>query len=118
GIGIDMWMYFIGDWMIPSTWIGQSVYLTMGIVFTAMGVATYLQSNFAPNPFDRSMLVISKKTACSIASSRAFVSVALVRIAYLLDGAIDIGTRINALLSGVIIKLFIRYVTVIKANTE
>src|SRR5699024_1411650 len=118
GIGIDMWMYFIGDWMIPSTWIGQSVYLTMGIVFTAMGVATYLQSNFAPNPFDRSMLVISKKTGWSIASSRVFISVTLVMIAYLFDGAIGIGTLINALLSGVIIKLFIPYVTIIKAKTE
>src|SRR5699024_446267 len=54
----------------------------------------------------------------SIASSRVFISVTLVMIAYLFDGAIGIGTLINALLSGVIIKLFIPYVTIIKAKTE
>src|SRR5699024_3690955 len=104
GIGIDMWMYFIGDWMIPSTWMGQLVYLTMVIVFTAMIVPTYLQSKFHTNSFDLSVLVISKMNAWNMA--------------YLIDGAIGIRTLINALLSGVIIKLFIPYVTIIKAKTE
>src|SRR5699024_3659749 len=54
GIGIDSWLFLLGNWVIPVTWLGQSVCLGLGIIFTGMGVASYLQSNFAPNPMDRS----------------------------------------------------------------
>src|SRR5699024_5058122 len=58
GIGIDSWLFLLGNWVNPVTWLGQSVCLGLGIIFTGMGVASYLQSNFAPNPMDRSMLVV------------------------------------------------------------
>src|SRR5690625_2692652 len=54
GIGIDSWLFVISDWIMPVTWIGQTICLVLGIVFTALGVAMYLQSHIAPNPLDRS----------------------------------------------------------------
>lgn len=62
GVGIDSWLFLLQNWFVPKTWVGQSVYLIFGIIFISLGVALYLQSQFAPNPLDRSMLVISKIT--------------------------------------------------------
>src|SRR5699024_11001902 len=114
GIGIVSWLFLLGNWVIPVTWLGQAVGLGLGIIFTAMGVASYLQSNFAPNPMDRSMLVVSERTGWSVSYSRALISVILVVIAYFFDGAIGIGTLINALVSGVLIGFFLPSVEAIK----
>lgn len=114
GIGIDSWLFLLGNWLVPVTWLGQFICLGLGIIFTGMGVASYLQSNFAPNPMDRSMLVVSELTGWGVSYSRAFISVILVVIAYFFDGAIGIGTLINALVSGVLIGFFSPYVEAIK----
>src|SRR5699024_10009064 len=66
GIGIDSWLFAVGDWIVPVTWIGQSICLGLGILFTCIGVSFYLQSKIAPNPMDRSMLVVSKLTGWSV----------------------------------------------------
>src|SRR5699024_1119706 len=82
----------------------------LGIIFTGMGVASYLQSNFAPNPMDRSMLVVSELTGWSVLYSRALISVILVVIAYFFSVAIGIGTLLNVLVSSVLIGFFLPYV--------
>lgn len=115
GIGIDSWLSMLG-WVTPVSWIGQWVCLSLGIIFTALGVATYLQSSIAPNPFDRSMLVVSNITGWSVPVSRASISIALVIVAYFFDGAIGVGTLLNALFSGMIIYLFLPYMEVLKAT--
>lgn len=114
GIGIDSWLFLLGDLVVPATWIGQSICLGLGIIFTGVGVASYLQSNFAPNPMDRSMLVVSELTGWNVSYSRALISIFLVAVAYLFDGAIGIGTLINALISGVLISFFLPYVEAIR----
>jgi len=78
-------------------------------MFTCIGVAFYLQSTIAPNPMDRSMLVVSKLTGWNVTYSRALISVLLVGLAFLFDGAIGIGTLINGLFSGVIISIFLPF---------
>lgn len=118
GIGIDSWLFLLGDLVIPATWIGQSICLGLGIIFTGIGVASYLQSNFAPNPMDRSMLVVSELTGWNVSYSRALISVVLVAVAYLFDGAIGIGTLINALISGVLISFFLPYVEAIRLRKQ
>ncbi|WP_188456327.1 YczE/YyaS/YitT family protein [Virgibacillus oceani] len=111
GLGIDAWLFLLKSWAVPVTWVGQTVYLGLGIVLIGLGVAVYLQSTFAPNPMDRSMLILSKITEWSMTYSRALISVVLVVLAYFFDGAIGIGTLLNALLSGVVISFFVPYVT-------
>ncbi|MCT2535953.1 YitT family protein [Aquibacillus koreensis] len=125
GAGIDFWLFLIRGWIEPSSWIGQYICLTLGILLTGVGVATYLQSKFAPNPLDRSMLVMSKLTGWSVTYSRACISLVLVVLAFFFDGAIGIGTLINALVTGALITYFIPYVkrfrntlpTIVKGNT-
>lgn len=107
GVGIDFWVFVLRDWVVPETWIGQFVCVMAGIVIMCIGVATYLQSTLAPNPMDRSMLVVSKLTGWGVSYARALINVILVIVAFFLDGAIGIGTLINALISGSIIGFFL-----------
>src|SRR5699024_4482624 len=110
GIGIDSWLFLLGNRVMPATWIGHWTALLLGLVLMALGVAFYLRSNIAPNPMDRSMLVVSKLTGWDVSYSRAAVNIALVSLALLFGGAIGIGTLINALFSGLLISFFLRYV--------
>lgn len=116
GIGIDMWLYLLQA-LEPANWIGQYIYLVFGVVFIALGVATYLQSTIAPNPMDRSMMVLSELTGWNVTYSRALISIILVIIAFFFNGDIGIGTLINALISGAIIGLFLPYLARVRKYT-
>src|SRR5699024_11925285 len=59
------------------------------------------------NPLDGTILVVSKLTGKDFMYSRALISIVLVTLAFFFDGAIGIGTLINALFSGLIIRLFL-----------
>lgn len=110
GIGIDSWLFILRHWIIPEMWIGQWMCLSFAIFFTGLGIAIYLQSNVAPNPMDRSMLIVSKLTGWNVTYSRAAINVLLVITAYFFHGAIGIGTLLNAILTGMFISLFLPYI--------
>ncbi|MFC4558990.1 YitT family protein [Virgibacillus kekensis] len=116
GIGIDAWLITLGGWVEPSTLMGQSATLAAGIIFIGMGIALYLQSSIAPNPMDRSMLIISDLTGWNVTYSRALISVGLVVVAFIFNGAIGIGTLINALISGLVISFFLPYAKVLRTG--
>src|SRR5699024_6972741 len=103
GLGIDSWLFVLSDIVVPGTWLGQYICLILSIILSGIGVAFYLQSNVAPNPVDRSMLIISKKTGWYLTYSRAGINVILVIVAFLFGGAIGIGTLLHALFSGTFI---------------
>lgn len=107
GIGIDSWLFIIGDVVIPDTWIGQTICLILSIILTGLGVAIYLQSIVAPNPMDRSMIIVGKLTGWSMTTSRAAISIVLVIIAFFFHGAIGIGTLVNAIAVGMVIQFLI-----------
>lgn len=107
GIGIDTWLFLLGDVVLPGTWTDKFSFYALGLFFTCLGTACYLQSSIAPNPLDRTMLVVTKLTGWGVAYSRILISAVLVTIAFFLDGAIGLGTLINALFSGLIISLFL-----------
>lgn len=107
GIGIDSWFFLLGDMIVPETWITQTVCLIFSIFFTGLGIAIYLQSIVAPNPMDRSMIIVAKATGWSMTASRAAISVLLVFIAFFFNGAIGIGTLVNAIFVGMIIQFIL-----------
>ncbi|SDK06570.1 YczE/YyaS/YitT family protein [Sediminibacillus albus] len=117
GAGIDFWIFTLNGWVEPYSWLGQSICFGIGLIFTTIGVATYLQSRIAPNPMDRSMLVITDLTGWSVTYSRALISVTLILLAFIFNGAIGPGTLINALFSGVMISFLLPYVKAIKQRT-
>ncbi|SFL54170.1 hypothetical protein SAMN04487943_102137 [Gracilibacillus orientalis] len=113
GIGIDTWLLLLGEWLIPDHLIEQVILVLLGILFSGIGIAIYLESNFAPNPIDRSMVILTDKTNWSFSKSRAILSIVLVIIAFFFNGAIGIGTLLNALITGIIIQWIRPYVLVI-----
>lgn len=113
GIGIDIWVLLLGEWLIPDHLLEQVLLLFLGILFSGIGIAIYLESNFAPNPMDRSMVILTDKTGWSFSRSRAIISIVLVIIAFFFNGAIGTGTLLNALTTGVIIQWIRPYVLII-----
>lgn len=110
GVSIDLWLYFIRDFIEPSTLLAQSGCFLAGMIISGLGIAINLQANFAPNPFDRMMLVIKNLTGWTISFSRVVISIGLVIVAFLFGGAIGIGTLLITLFSGPVIHLFMTYV--------
>ncbi|UOQ86244.1 YczE/YyaS/YitT family protein [Gracilibacillus salinarum] len=113
GVGIDTWLLLFGEWLIPDYLVEQVLLVLLGILFSGIGIAIYLESNFAPNPMDRSMVILTDKTSWSFSWSRAIISILLIIIAFFFNGAIGIGTLLNALITGVIIQRVRPYVWVI-----
>ena len=109
GMGIDLWLFVLGDSISPITLFGQASCLILGVGFVGLGVAVNLQADFAPNPMDRSMLVINELTGLNVAISRALVNLVLVILAFIFSGPIGIGTLFSALFTGVFIKFFMPY---------
>lgn len=109
GMGIDLWLFVLGDLISPITLFGQASCLILGVGLVGLGVTINLQANFAPNPMDRSMLVINELTGLNVAISRALVSLVLVILAFIFSGPIGIGTLFSALFTGVFIKFFMPY---------
>ncbi|WP_446852794.1 YczE/YyaS/YitT family protein [Halobacillus faecis] len=106
GIGIDFWVFTIRDTIHPDVFWTQMVCLVAGMSIAGFGIALNLQADFAPNPFDRMMLVVSKLTGWNVSISRALISILLVLLAFLFSGAIGIGTVLITLFSGPVIQGF------------
>lgn len=109
GIGIDTWLFLLKPSIAPVTLPMQSIILIAGIICTSLGTALYLQSRIAPNPMDRSMLILVEKLGWSISKARIGINILLVTLAFIFSGAIGIGTVINALFSGMLIGFIIPY---------
>lgn len=107
GVGIDTWLFVIQSPIAPTTWSGKSIVLIGGLILSALGIATYLQSHIAPNPMDRSMLVVAKLTGWNVSNARIAINILLVIIAFSFNGPIGIGTLANALFSGMLIALIL-----------
>lgn len=117
GIGIDSWMFLFKFGSFADSLTGQWICLVLAILFTGLGIAIYIQSEVAPNPIDHTMLIVSNVTGWSITYSRAAISVVLVITAFFVDGAIGVGTLLNAVLVGVLINLFLPYVKKLRKSS-
>src|SRR5699024_7444885 len=99
GIGIDTWLFIIRYIITSQIYMSQSLCIVFSLFFTGLGIAIYLQSLVAPNPMERSMIIVANLTGWGMTASRALISVILVIIAFFFDGTIGIGTLANALLA-------------------
>lgn len=104
---IDFWVIVLDGWVQPETLPGQMTCFIVGMAVNGFGIAAYLQANFAPVPFDRSMLVITELTRLSLVYSRAIIMIILVILAFLFNGPIGVGTLLITFLSGVIINFYV-----------
>ncbi|MBB6454619.1 hypothetical protein HNQ94_003108 [Salirhabdus euzebyi] len=116
GVFIDFWIFLLRDWVTPNAIMTQYICLLLGIVLSGLGIAIYLQADFAVIPMDRTMLILRDITGLNVAYTRAIINVALVIVAFLFNGPIGIGTLLNAVFSGAIIAFFIPYISKFQAN--
>ncbi len=117
GIGIDLWMLWARVYVVPTTVLGKSFVLFIAFLAVSLGIAIYLQSTIAPNPIDRTMVIIMNKTGWSATYARGAVNIVLVIVAFLFNGPIGIGTLINALFLGILISLFLPFTAYLRKKS-
>src|SRR5699024_6766622 len=118
GIGIDTWLFVLGDVVEPDIWAAKLGFNVLGLFLTCLGISCYLQSTIAPNPLDGAMLVVTRLTGWALPYSRALIAIVLVILAFFMDGAIGLGTVLNALFSGMLIGLFLPRLEVLHQRVQ
>ena len=103
GFGIDVWLYILGSAVFFEGLFMKSFALIVGLYFCGLGVALYLQSDFALTPVDRTMQALQYVSGWSVTIAKTVLSFLYLGIAFLLGGPIWIGTLLSALLSGKLI---------------
>ncbi|MBJ6363998.1 YitT family protein [Paenibacillus sp. GCM10012307] len=108
GLGIDLWLFLVAEWLQPEWWIARLGVFSAGMLLTGLGTAVYLCAHFAPMPFDRLMLIIRQKSGWSVARARIVIQIVCIILAFFLGGSIGPGTVLAACLSGLIIGYFMK----------
>src|SRR5699024_12396222 len=103
------WLYLLQMWITPNSLATQWICLIISLVLTGLGIAIYIHSHIAPNPMDRSMLIVAKRTGWNMTYSSATINVLLVIVAFLFVGAIGIGKLFIAIFSGI----YIHFISII-----
>lgn len=114
GSFLDFWLLIVFPGAEISLLPIRLIILTAGIFFIGVGVASYMQSNFARNPIDHSMIVFHTLTGKSLAFSKTFLEVFILFIAFFIGGPIGLGTIIIALGIGPLIQFFHKRVTTLR----
>lgn len=99
GMFIDFFLLIYGYFQFDS-FIEKGALFIVGFMVLATGASMYLQANFAPNPIDSLMMVISKRFGLSLAVSRLMCEVFALSMGLLLSGPVSYGTVVIALSVG------------------
>ncbi|MCG7214385.1 YczE/YyaS/YitT family protein [Paenibacillus mucilaginosus] len=106
GVGIDMWLFFVNDWIEPATWFGKLFCFGAGLLVIGLGTSIYLHTHIAPIPVDRLTLILQALTRTNILLSRTFIYLFFLILAVLFRGPIGIGTLLTVCLGGIILNSF------------
>ncbi|WP_075618716.1 YczE/YyaS/YitT family protein [Paenisporosarcina indica] len=114
GVFMDVWLLVVFS-EFTSAAIAMRVFMMIaGIVICAIGIASYLQSNFARNPMDSLMVAIQYRTGKSLWVSKMSMELTVLVIAFFVSGPIGVGTVLMTILIGPLIQLFFSPVTRIR----
>ncbi len=103
GVGIDFWLRIFASTEIFVSLEISITALLIGTFLCSFGIATYLQADFLPSPFDETMLVISKMFNMSLFVAKTILMTFFLILAFLFKGPVAIGTIIILIISGPII---------------
>ncbi|WP_017729015.1 YczE/YyaS/YitT family protein [Halalkalibacterium ligniniphilum] len=106
GYLIDFWLLIVFKDIQLSNLFLQLGILVFGIVCMGMGIATYLQANFAIIPIDRFMLVIQEMLKVKVSTAKTVAEVIALIMAFLAGGPIGVGTILVTFLMGPVIQTF------------
>lgn len=117
GLGIDFWLkIFAPIHVLGDLWVNIPA-LLIGTVLCSFGIATYLQADFLPSPFDETMLVISQKLNVSIFVAKTILMTFFLIMAFLFKGPVASGTIVSLVMSGPIIGWFYPKMKSLKLKT-
>ena len=104
GFFIDFWLFIIkfNNSNLPY----QIFILLTGIILGSLGIAIYIQADFAKGPIDNFMLAISRVTGFNLMISKTIVEILMLTLALIVKGPIGIGTIVVTVLLGPFIQLF------------
>ncbi|MGO4889798.1 YczE/YyaS/YitT family protein [Anaerobacillus sp. MEB173] len=106
GYFIDFWLlYALVNWY-PEPFYYQVMVLIIGVVLMALGIAIYLQAEFAVIPIDRLMIAIRRRTGFSLMVSKTIGEVIALVFAFLVGGPIGLGTIVATFSIGPLIQVF------------
>lgn len=93
------------NWLLPdiTSYIGQLMIFTSGIVVAAVGIGVYVSPNVGAGPRDSLMLLLMEKTGRSIKVVRTGMEIIVALAGWALGGPVGLGTIIIALLLGQIV---------------
>ncbi len=106
GIGIDMWLYLLQNFITPEFWYSKLAYYSIGLIISGLGTATYLHTNFAPIPVDRLTLILQELTRTNIFFSKTVIYLIFLIAAFISNGPIGIGTILTVCFGGLILNYF------------
>ncbi|MEC1627064.1 YitT family protein [Bacillus mojavensis] len=109
GIGIDMWLFLLHNWLTPDLWYSKVICFGIGLVVIGLGTATYLHTNFAPIPVDRLTFIIKELTRTNIFFSRTCIYLLFLIAAIILNGPVGVGTLLTVCLGGIILNSFMPF---------
>ena len=117
GLGIDFWLHVLSGLEMAATLWMSVTGLIIGTIFTGVGIATYLQAEFIPSPFDETMLTISRKFNISLFHSKTVIMAFFMVLALLFNGPVALGTVLILITSGPIIGWFYPKMQAFKSKT-
>lgn len=106
GVLIDFWLMYVFPGMLLTVLIVRLIILCLGITLIALGVALYLQADFAKNPIDNLMLAVQYRTGKSLTFCKTAIELTALILAFLIGGPIGLGTVLVAFFIGPLINLF------------
>jgi uncharacterized protein len=106
GLGIDLWLLLLENFISPEQWISKLICFGIGIIIIGLGTAIYLNTNIAPIPVDELMLIIRDITRMIILFSRTLLYFLFLIMAIIFNGPIGIGTVFTVCLGGPILNYF------------
>ncbi|PLS19394.1 hypothetical protein CVD28_02975 [Bacillus sp. M6-12] len=97
---IDFWLGVVFPGVLMEGVVLQAVVFGTGIALLALGIATYIRTNFFNSPFDGLMIATSKRLHVSLQTARTINEFTAVAIGFLLGGPVGVGTIILSLCLG------------------
>ncbi|WP_339063872.1 YitT family protein [Tepidibacillus marianensis] len=118
-IGTILNMLFVGWfidlflWILPALhkgqWLGQFLFLLIGMVIMAMGAGMYITSKLGAGPRDGLMLVLSDRLNWSIRKVKTWMELIVLVIGFFLGGPVNIGTVVLSIFIGPLMQYFIKF---------
>ncbi|MDC3417697.1 YczE/YyaS/YitT family protein [Aquibacillus salsiterrae] len=93
GLGVDSWLLLLTSFSIEF-FIWRYLIFGVGVFCLTLGIAIYLQANFAPVPIDNLMIAIHKRFGLRMGAAKTVGELLALTLAIVFKGPIGVGTII------------------------